>query len=156
MKKMYRIIQIFVKKLDCTTLSRWYIRTGRRHAFLLNEIKQRHANEVYSLKDEDNVINKQYMIQVNRDETELEHHYTVAIHTSLSYVLVKVSKNASAKVKYDATILDVISSDTKDYNNVKQILLPNMFIEFLAFSVRVQESNDCKKIIPLKRFGAIG
>lgn len=156
---MIRIIQIFMKKLDTKTILRWYCRTGRKQVLLLNEIKKRFTHDVYSLRDEDNLINKHYLLQVNKlscgDEIYLVDHYSIAIHTSMSYVLVKVIKRSKGKVKYDAIVTEVITSDVNDYENVKQVMLPNMFIEFLAYNVHVLESQECKKVFPIKKFGAI-
>jgi hypothetical protein len=150
---MVRILQIFIKKIETKTLLKWYIKTGHKHTFLLNEVKKRQmTNDVYSLTDEDNVLNKHFMLQVNKNDTD-DDTYKIAIHTSLTYVLVNVSNTPKGKVKYEATISEVITSDKSDYLHVKDVVLPNMFIEFWAYGVEVQESKDCKKTLPIKKYG---
>jgi len=101
------------------------------------------TNKLYSLKDEDDVITRDWMIQVNKlDEKEK---YSIAIHTGLSYVLVHVCK-ASSKV-YDASVVELITSDLKDYEMICTSLIPSTFIEFIAYQVTVTESPNCNRII---------
>lgn len=147
---MFGIFQIFIKKLNTETISRWYIKTNYKYTFLVDEVKRRHKiYDLHSLKDEDNVLNKHHLLQVNANITGDV--YTVAIHTSLTYILVKVSKKnktSSGQVKYNAVIAEIITSKESDYLHVKDVMLPKLFIEFLAYGVEVQEARDCKKTLP--------
>lgn len=152
---MLRIVQIFIKKLEPITILRLYIKTGDKYKFLLDEAKRKlKKNNLYSLKDEDNLLNKQFILQVYKSNTDDV--YDIAIHTSMTYVLVKVWKSKTSntikgKTKYEAAITKVITSDESDYTTLKDVMLPGMFLEFLAYGVNVHESTNCAKIVPIKK-----
>lgn len=168
---MLNIIQIFIKQLDPKTILRWYIKTSHKYKFLLDEAKIRlKKNDLYSLKDEDNLLNKLFMLQVNKSNTDDV--YDIAIHTSMTYVLVKVCKHktpkksktskssktsntVNGKIKYEAVITKVITSDESDYTTLKDVMLPSMFLEFIAYGVNVYESNDCTKTFPIRKHGVL-
>lgn len=156
---MLRIVQIFIKQLDPKTILRWYIKTSHKYKFLLDEAKkQLKTSDLYSLKDEDNLLNKRFMLQVFK--SSIDDVYDIAIHTSMTYVLVKVTKRSKTsktsktvkdKAKYEAVISKVITSNESDYTTLKDVMLPGMFLEFIAYGVNVHESTDCAKIVPIKK-----
>jgi hypothetical protein len=145
---MSRIFQILADNLDDKTLLRFYLRSGQRYDDVLHVVLARlnmgcnkRPYKLYSLKNEDDIITSKLLVQVQKIK---KNEYTVAVHTDLTYLLVYVSQDKQKSMAYSASIQNVITNDLLDYENIYNDVLPKLFMEFIAYSVNVFKSPDCK------------
>lgn len=140
---MSRLLQIFTNRLSCKTLLRVYCKTGCKYDWLKQAALSRGKSKLYSIVDEDDIVTQDWIMQVNKIDEDGQ--YSIAIHTSLTYILVHVQK--TTKKAYSGNVVEVITSDLDDYNRICTTLIPSLFVEFIAYSLDITESPKCNYVV---------
>lgn len=140
---MTGILHTLTKDVSAKTMLRWYLKTGRMHSWFLREAKKSLMYEVYSIDQEQEIINKNFMMHVKKFKNG---EISLAIHTRDTYVLTRVMRQRNKK-SFTVCVSEVITCNMAEYDDVCNMLLPNLFIEFIAYGVNVYQAPKCRVTI---------
>ena len=135
--------------MSLNILIKTYLKTGRKNEKLYDAISEKNHMihnkhykgnfcRLFSLANEDDITSANILLQVNRTHNNI---YTVAIHAKMSYVLFEIVFNNK---QYTASIMSVIAYNMENYKYICEILLPNLFMEFMIYPLQIVKSSSCE------------